>query len=422
MEQNVRSRDLNHLDQRSDLMIYRVLAIACLLGLTAEGLVTDASAGDKAAGTDQVMISVRILETDKSEIPVVKLMLELAGAKDAQKANKISFVNVVETKSLNKITKHLVDQAKAKVIAEPKLVITDGGTGSFLSGGEFPVPTIVGVGGAIGTQTSFRGFGITLTFRPKIDGEFISLDMIPEFSELLRPATANGVPAVRIRRISTKARIKSTQSIVISGSFAVNPLPEIPKVPVLDRIATIRALFNPKIKTNDSRLLICVTAERVSPLNSGHVSEFGTASPRALPKIAKFKSAFDPIPGIGNYRYPKPAPPQMTDPIEFPNQPTQQFISPAGFFPALKIQPGPAPLLTHIEHAQPISSASRLQSMRSALIHLKAASLDYQAATVQSEIMKLVRKQTEQKLRQKTQQLKELQSEIAILKQAIGDD
>ena len=79
-----------------------------------------------------------------------------------------------------------------KTLAEPNLTAISGESATFISGGEFPIPTGVTcqttTGGAIGqcVQTvSFKKFGISLNFTPVVLTEGrISLRVMTEVSEV----------------------------------------------------------------------------------------------------------------------------------------------------------------------------------------------------------------------------------------------
>ncbi|MFM7868390.1 MAG: hypothetical protein ACKPHU_29590, partial [Planctomycetaceae bacterium] len=87
--------------------------------------------------------------------------------------------------SLEELEQHKV----AKILAEQTLVTVSGCAATFISGGEFAVPTVVGVEGVQAASTRFRGYGTMLTFTPTVlDKDRIRLQVNPQFSTL-NPAT-----------------------------------------------------------------------------------------------------------------------------------------------------------------------------------------------------------------------------------------
>ena len=72
-----------------------------------------------------------------------------------------------------------------KILAEPTLVTLNGQPAKFMAGGEFAVPTAVGVQGVSAVATQFKGFGTQLTFLPVImDKDRVRLTVSPTFSTL----------------------------------------------------------------------------------------------------------------------------------------------------------------------------------------------------------------------------------------------
>ena len=375
-------------------MMFRMLLCAVCFSLSASVLVDPAAAED-APSEQQVLVKVRIFETDKTEVDVVKLMLELAGGKNGQEEESLAFAYVVDTSSADKIAERLIALKKAKLVAEPKLVSVNGRPLTFHSGGEFPVISEVGKD-ANAAPVEFQTFGTTLTILAEIDGECIKLNLTPELSELLPYLAKNGAPAgVTTRKVNLITQLKSKQSIVISGKFAVNPLPQKKQIPMLGRLPNVSQIFRPKAVVNDSRYVFSVSAEPIRPTTK-----------KTLTSVNLVKQAS----------------PFGVDTIDTAVESGRGFVSPAGYFPALKVQPGSPSLLQRITNAQPIAKESRLQSLRSALVHLQAAGLEQPATTVRNEIKKVVHAQTEQQLKQKTAQLIQLQSEISVLRQALDDE
>lgn len=63
---------------------------------------------------------------------------------------------------------YLQSRGVIRILSEPTLVTLSGRPASFLAGGEFAVPTVVGVGGASAVTTDFRSFGVILNFLPTV--------------------------------------------------------------------------------------------------------------------------------------------------------------------------------------------------------------------------------------------------------------
>src|ERR1700681_4915887 len=118
-----------------------------------------------------------------------------------------------------------------RTLAEPNLTAISGESATFISGGEFPIPTGVTcqstTSGAIGqcVQTvSYKKFGISLNFTPVVLREGrISLRVMTEVSEVSAENSLTGgqggttIPSVKTRRAETTLEIPSGGSIAMAG-------------------------------------------------------------------------------------------------------------------------------------------------------------------------------------------------------------
>ena len=90
---------------------------------------------------------------------------------------------IFENGEIAVLVRWLQSNGTVKLLAEPTVTCMSGTSSSILAGGEFAVPTIIGLGG--GQATSFRGFGTSLVVTPTvIDRDLIRLQVVPEFSQL----------------------------------------------------------------------------------------------------------------------------------------------------------------------------------------------------------------------------------------------
>ena len=145
----------------------------------------------------------------------------------------------------------------------------------FVSGGEFPYPTVQG-GATNGAVTlSFREFGIRLNFLPHITPRgTIQLMVNPEVSAL---DFANGltfqgntVPALTTRKVTTEVELESGQSFVIAGLLDNTTTNTLNKIPGLSNIPLFGKLFQSKsIARNNTELMVLVTPEIVRPIPVG---------------------------------------------------------------------------------------------------------------------------------------------------------
>jgi pilus assembly protein CpaC len=161
-----------------------------------------------------------------------------------------------------------------RTLAEPNLTAISGESATFISGGEFPIPTGVTcqttTAGAIGqcVQTvSFKKFGISLNFTPVVLTEGrISLRVMTEVSEISNENSLNGgsggttIPSIKTRRAETTLEIPSGGSMAMAGLIqdqtkqAINGLPGLSQLPVLGTLFRSRDYIN-----NQTELMVLVT-------------------------------------------------------------------------------------------------------------------------------------------------------------------
>ena len=224
-------------------------------------------------GVKQVMLKVRIAELSRSAVRRlgVDFNIEL---EDFLLSSTFGGVgNIVSTATLreNTITSTITaleGNGIAKILAEPNLVVLSGQTANFIAGGQFAVPTVVGVGGAQAATTNFQGFGTQLTFTPTVvDHDRIRLQVAPSFSTLNSANSVQGIFGLDIRSAATVVELREGQTFAIAGLLQEQQSGESNRVPLFGSIPLVRALFESKSYTRDEReLLILVTPELVHPL------------------------------------------------------------------------------------------------------------------------------------------------------------
>ncbi len=161
-----------------------------------------------------------------------------------------------------------------RTLAEPNLTAISGESATFISGGEFPIPTGVtcqttasgGLGQCVQT-VSFKKFGISLNFTPVVLTEGrISLRVMTEVSEVSTENALQGgsggttIPSIKTRRAETTLEIPSGGAMAMAGLIqeqtkqAINGLPGLSQVPVLGSLFRSRDYVN-----NQSELMVLVT-------------------------------------------------------------------------------------------------------------------------------------------------------------------
>ncbi len=161
-----------------------------------------------------------------------------------------------------------------RTLAEPNLTAISGESATFISGGEFPIPTGVTCqttqANAIGqcVQTvSFKKFGISLNFTPVVLSEGrISLRVMTEVSEVSAENSLTGgaggttIPSVKTRRAETTLEIPSGGSIAMAGLIqeqtkqAINGMPGVDQIPIFGQLFRSQDFIN-----HQTELMVIVT-------------------------------------------------------------------------------------------------------------------------------------------------------------------
>ncbi|MEP9401751.1 type II and III secretion system protein family protein [Sphingomonas sp. VNH70] len=156
-------------------------------------------------------------------------------------------------------------------LANPNLTALSGETGSFLAGGEIPIPISQGLGAV---SVEYKQYGVSLAYTPTVlaDGR-ISMRVRPEVSQLTAAGSVqlNGttIPALSTRRVETTVELGSGQSIVIGGLLQNSHDNSIEKAPGLGDLPIIGSLFRSNGFTrNETELVIVITPYLVKPVDS----------------------------------------------------------------------------------------------------------------------------------------------------------
>jgi len=242
-------------------------------------------------GRDQVMLKVTIAEVARNIVKQmgIDLSANLTYGTSVVKFNNANpftansaplvgtnalTTSFGSTPSVQATLRAMESAGVVRTLAEPNLTAISGESATFISGGEFPIPTGVScqttTAGAIGqcVQTvSYKKFGISLNFTPVVLTEGrISLRVMTEVSEvstenaLLGGAGGTTIPSIKTRRAETTLEIPSGGAMAMAGLIqdqtkqAVNGLPGLSQVPVLGSLFRSRDFVN-----NQTELMVLVT-------------------------------------------------------------------------------------------------------------------------------------------------------------------
>ena len=242
-------------------------------------------------GRDQVMLKVTLAEVQRSIIKQLGIDLSAnltygtsvvnfnnSNPFTANSAPLVAGNSLIgkfgATPSVTATLRAMESAGVVKTLAEPNLTAISGESATFISGGEFPIPTGVtcqstasgGIGQCVQT-VSFKKFGISLNFTPVVLTEGrISLRVMTEVSEISTENSLQGgsggttIPSIKTRRAETTLEIPSGGSMAMAGLIqeqtkqAINGLPGLSQVPVLGTLFRSRDYVN-----NQSELMVLVT-------------------------------------------------------------------------------------------------------------------------------------------------------------------
>jgi len=203
-------------------------------------------------------------------------------------------------------------------LANPNLTALSGETGTFLAGGEIPIP----LAQALGTiSVEYKQYGISLAYTPTVlsDGR-ISLRVRPEVSQLdyanAITLSSTRVPGITTRRTETTVELGSGQSMMISGLLSNNNNNSYDKTPGLSNLPIIGALFRSNaFQRNETELVIVITPYLVKPVNNASDIALPTDGARAptdidrvlLGTLSATGGGKRPVPTIARPSYVPPA-------------------------------------------------------------------------------------------------------------------
>ena len=160
---------------------------------------------------------------------------------------------------------------QVSILASPNLTALSGETGTFLAGGEVPIPIAQGLGTI---SVEYKQYGVSLSYTPTVlaDGR-ISLRVRPEVSQLdySNAVTLSGtrVPGITTRRAETTLELGSGQSMMIGGLIQNIHNNNFDKTPGIGDVPVLGALFRSNgFQRNETELVIIITPYLVKPVNN----------------------------------------------------------------------------------------------------------------------------------------------------------
>jgi pilus assembly protein CpaC len=325
----------------------------------------------KVAGVQQVLLKVRVMEVQRSKIrrlgfnflkltenaffastpgelaPILSFDAPFGGppgliVNTARLVDSTLLGGIVSDNSVfNGFLEALKQESLLKILAEPRLVLTNGKPAIMLSGGSFPilVPQSLGT-----TSIEYRDFGVRLEAVAIILGQGrVRLELQSEVSEqdFTSSVTVGGitVPGLTIRRVNTQVEMKFGETFMLTGLLSTKNTAETSKVPLLGEIPWLGVLFR-RVRDveTETETVIMVTPELVSPLQRGQVPPRGPGLFSDKPTMRElYIGGLLEVPWYGDHC-------EGCDPLDSPIVPAGGFVPTPDSLPGSPVaQPGLGP-------------------------------------------------------------------------------
>jgi len=218
--------------------------------------------------------------------PATFLQAPLYGLATGPGASPLATTATAPSSSFNALLQALESNGLVKTLAEPTLAAVSGETATFLVGGKFPLPTVVGIGTTAQVVPTYYPFGVQLTFTPVVlSSGLISLKIATSVSATGTPTNVGGtsVPSLTERGATTTVELPSGGGIAIAGLLQNDIQNTIQGLPGLMDLPILGALFSSKqFQHNETDLVIAVSAYLARPVDPNAIAYpsdgFGPAS------------------------------------------------------------------------------------------------------------------------------------------------
>ena len=243
----------------------------------------------------QVNMRVRVVEMNRSVTRSLGINWQAMGAVGKFAVNFASTTGLgaltsaatgalkIGSPDANALIDALAQDNLVRVLAEPNLTVMSGQPGSFLAGGEFPIPvaqTASAPGAAASITVIFKKYGVSLDVVPTVlsDGR-INLHIAPEVSQLSSigafslgssggTAASLTIPGLTTRRAETSVELGSGQSFAIAGLLQDNVTQTTNGLSFLGDLPILGPLFRSSAyQRQETELVIIVTPYIVRPVD-----------------------------------------------------------------------------------------------------------------------------------------------------------
>ena len=235
----------------------------------------------RVPGVQQVALRVKIAELNRSSARGFGVNVEAnIDFGDAVNGSKLLLASLLNTQGSTSVIadisgddasigiRYLQQHGVIRLLSEPTLVTLSGKPATFVAGGEFAVPTVVGSVGLNAVTTDFRAFGAIISFLPTVvDKDRIRLQVAPEFSQINSSLSVGGTPGLNVRSATTTVEMREGQTLAIAGLLEDNY-----KGSTVSDLPFLAKVFGRRdASRNETELIILVTPELVHPMEPEEV-------------------------------------------------------------------------------------------------------------------------------------------------------
>ncbi|MCE9607089.1 MAG: pilus assembly protein N-terminal domain-containing protein, partial [Planctomycetia bacterium] len=228
-------------------------------------------------GEHQVLLKVRIARLNRGALRTIGSQFA-AQAGDFSVTTNLNVAGayqaVLSSTDVQLTLSALSSNRTTKVLAEPNLVTISGYPAYFIDGGQFAVPTVVGINGIGGTVNQFQGFGTQLQFTPTVlDKDHIRLQVVPTVSQISTSVGGvNGIPSLDTQSVSTQVNLREGQWLAIAGLIQDKQDSSKVRIPWIGDIPGLDLFFSRRsVSRDETELVILVSPELVHPLEPEQV-------------------------------------------------------------------------------------------------------------------------------------------------------
>jgi len=227
-------------------------------------------------GEHQVMLKVRVAELSRSALRSIGTDFSVTRGEftlDIPLGVEGAITAILDTDDVNLTIQALSSNGYSKILAEPNLVTLNGVPASFVAGGEFAVPTVVGVDGVGAATTDFRSFGTIVNFTPTLlDKDRFRLQVNTSVSGVNEGNSVNGIPGLDTRSVTTTVDLREGQWLAVAGLIQDEQSGSNTRAPYLGDLPILKAIFgNREVQRAETELVILVSPELVHPLEAKEV-------------------------------------------------------------------------------------------------------------------------------------------------------